>query len=184
MYHSTGLSLTEASALSNLVVEICMEALLWCLYCRVSGLPGGLGMRRHLPYQARDQLRDRTRVVITDVLRKKLLSGRPFRPDVRLSLRLTRGCGFTRERIFTISRCGKNRIRSDSIMRPCGRVNASARTWASARKPVRADISASARTRSSPCPRPPSVPPRLPCVDGLLRPRGCAKKILKKLFFL
>jgi hypothetical protein len=37
---------------------------------------------------------------------------------------------------------------------------------------VRADIGTSVRTSSSPCPRLPSVPPRSPCANGLLRPRG------------
>jgi hypothetical protein len=51
--------------------------------------------------------------------------------------------------------------------------NASART----RPCIRTDIGASARTSSSPCPRPPSVPPRSPCTDGLLRPRECSPSV-------
>jgi hypothetical protein len=59
-------------------------------------------------------------------------------------------------------------------------MSASART----RLCVRADIGLSARTRSSPCPCPPSVPPRSPCADGLLRLRGRAKTKIKKIKFI
>jgi hypothetical protein len=76
--------------------------------------------------------------------------GKNYRPDVRPCPRLPRGCGFTHGRIFTIRGRGKNR--------------------------VRVDIGPSTRTRSSPCPHPPSRPPRSPCADGLLRPSGLEKR--------
>jgi hypothetical protein len=68
-----------------------------------------------------------TRDVIKDDFGGKLPSGRPFRPDVRARPRLPRGRGFTRERVFTVRRRGKNRIRADARVRPCGRRAASAR---------------------------------------------------------
>jgi hypothetical protein len=84
------------------------------------------------------------------------------RLDVRPRPRLPCGRSFTRGRIFTVRGCGKNRVRSDVLMRPRRRDPASAWTHSRPRghERVRADIGPSARTRSSPCPRPPSIPPR------------------------
>jgi hypothetical protein len=45
-------------------------------------------------------------------VRTSFSSGRP---------RLPRGRGFTRGRVFTVRGCGKNRIRADARVRPCGR---------------------------------------------------------------
>jgi hypothetical protein len=52
--------------------------------------------------------------VIKDDFGGKLPSGRPFRPDVRPSPRLPHGRGFTRGRVFTVRRRGKNRVRADA----------------------------------------------------------------------
>jgi hypothetical protein len=54
------------------------------------------------------------RDVIKDDFGGKLPSGRLFRPDVRARLRLPRGRGFTRGRVFTVRRRGKNRVRADA----------------------------------------------------------------------
>jgi hypothetical protein len=68
------------------------------------------------------------RDVIKDDFGGKLPSGRPFRPDVRgcrpdvrgcrpdvrARPRLPRGRGFTRGRVFTVCRRGKNRFRADT----------------------------------------------------------------------
>jgi hypothetical protein len=62
-----------------------------------------------------------TRDVIKDEIGGKLPSGRPFRPDVRARPRLPRGRGFTRGRVFTVRERGKNRVRADAGLRPCGR---------------------------------------------------------------
>jgi hypothetical protein len=66
-----------------------------------------------------------SRDVIKDDFEGKLQSGRPFRPDVRVRPpdvrarpRLSRGRGFTRGRVFTVRRRGKNRIRANVRQRP------------------------------------------------------------------
>jgi hypothetical protein len=59
-----------------------------------------------------------SRDVIKDDFGRKSLSGRPFRPDVRARPRLPRGCSFTHERVFTVRRCGKNRVRADAGVCP------------------------------------------------------------------
>jgi hypothetical protein len=43
------------------------------------------------------------------------------RPDVRARPRLPRGRGFTRGRVFTVRRRGKNRVCADAAQRPRGR---------------------------------------------------------------
>jgi hypothetical protein len=58
------------------------------------------------PHQCRD--------VIKDNFGRKSPSGRPFRSDVRARPRLPRGRGFTRGRVFTVRRRGKNRVRADA----------------------------------------------------------------------
>jgi hypothetical protein len=55
------------------------------------------------------------RDVIKDDFGGKLPFGRPFRPDVRARPRLPRGRGFTRGRVFTVRRCGKNRVRAGTM---------------------------------------------------------------------
>jgi hypothetical protein len=52
------------------------------------------------------------RDVIKDDFGGKLPFGLPFRPDVRARPRLPCGRGFTRGQVFTIRRCGKNRVRA------------------------------------------------------------------------
>jgi hypothetical protein len=81
--------------------------------------------------------------VINDDFGGKLPSGRPFRPDVhgrrpdvRARPRLPRG------RVFTVRRCGKNRVHTDATKRPRGRSCASAQT----RARPRGRWAASART--------------------------------------
>jgi hypothetical protein len=72
--------------------------------------------------------------------------------------------------------CGHERVRTDAPLHPRGhrRVHVDATMRPRGHRPVHVD-----------CPRPPSVPPRLPCSDGLLRPCGCAKKTeLKKIKIL
>jgi hypothetical protein len=64
------------------------------------------------------------------------LNGRPMvkitvssgrRPDVRPRLSLLLERGFTHERVFTVRRRGKNRVRVNAAVSRRGRVNASAR---------------------------------------------------------
>jgi hypothetical protein len=75
-------------------------------------------------------------------------------------------------------------VRYEVIWDKKAHVHADIGTSARARLCIRTDIGPSAWTRSSLCPRPPSVSPRLPCADGLLRPRGGAKKNKNNNFFL
>jgi hypothetical protein len=95
-----------------------------------------------------------SRDVIKDDFGGKLPSGRPFspdvrgrRPDVRPRTRFSRTRDFTRERVSTVRRRGKNRVRADTspspplsppplpsplslppLCCPCGRKAMSART--------------------------------------------------------
>jgi hypothetical protein len=71
-------------------------------------------VRKHLLNQILRQQRPQRRDVIKDEIGGKLPSGRPFCPDVRGRPCLPRGRGFTRGRVYTVRRRGKNRVRADA----------------------------------------------------------------------
>jgi hypothetical protein len=72
-------------------------------------------------------------------------------------------------------------VRADASLRPCKhtRVRADATMRSRGHRRVHAD-----ELTSLPCPRPPSVLPRSPCADGLMRPCRCAKKINYFILFI
>jgi hypothetical protein len=98
-----------------------------------------------------------------------LPSGRPFHPNVCACPHLPHGCTFTHRRVFTVRADGKK-------MHPCGQADASMRM----RPCIRTDIGASMRTSSPPFP---SIPPRSPCTDRLMRLYGRSKKIKINYFY-
>jgi hypothetical protein len=113
------------------------------------------------------------RDVIKDDFGGKLPSGRPFRPDIRPRPHLSHGRGFTRGRVLTIRRRGKNRVRADASPSP----------------PLPSPPLPSPSLPFPPLPSlpppSPSLPPLPPSLPPLYCPRRCEKIKLKKInFFL